>query len=267
MASPKSLLEAENNWKTAMGLSFPGERVVIRGKDLFTDLKDMRWMELLLFGITGRYFSDEEIKLFEGIWVLCTSYPDPRVWNNRVASLAGTARSTATLALSGANALSEAELYGRKPDIRAYEFLVRCEKILKLEQLNLEEIVKQELNAHRAIPGYGRPIVNKDERINPLIDLLHKLNFENGIYLDLAFNIESALLTGRWRMKMNIAAPIAAIAADRGLSRNEFYNYMCLCFTGGMLPCFQDASDKMEGTFLPISCSKISYEGKNLRSW
>jgi len=82
MTSPEKLLEAEDNWQTAMGLSFPGERVVIRGKDLFTELKDMRWMELLLFAITGRRFSENEIKLFEGIWVLCSSYPDPRVWNN-----------------------------------------------------------------------------------------------------------------------------------------------------------------------------------------
>ncbi|MBN4078878.1 hypothetical protein JYT96_02630 [Gammaproteobacteria bacterium AH-315-C21] len=267
MTSPEKLLAAEDNWQTAIGRWFPGERVVIRGKDLFTELKDMRWMELMLFAITGRHFSENEIRLFEGIWVLCTSYPDPRLWNNRVASLAGTVRSTPTLALSGANALSEAEIYGRKPDVRAYDFLVRCKERLELTNIKLEEIIQQELKAHRVIAGYGRPLINQDERIKPLSNLLEKLGLDIGAHLNLANKIEATLLEGRWRMKMNIAAPIAAIAADRGLSRNEFLHYMCLCFTGGMLPCFMDALDKTEGTFLPIRCNKVSYEGKNIRNW
>jgi len=267
MTSPEKLLEAEDNWQTAMGLSFPGERVVIRGKDLFTELKDMRWMELLLFAITGRRFSDNEIKLFEGIWVLCTSYPDPRVWNNRVASLAGTARSTPTLALSGANALSEAELYGGRPLVRAYDFLTRCQLTLDSSDTRLKGMLQQELKAHRSIAGYGRPIVNKDERIKPLSKLLNRLGFKPGLHLQLAYEVEKTLLSGRWRMKMNIAAPIAAIAIDIGLSRDEFAHYMCLCFTGGMLPCFIDALKQTRGTFLPVRCDRVDYHGKMTRSW
>ncbi len=267
MSSHDKLTEAEDNWQTTMGLSFAGERVVIRGKDLFTELKHMRWMELLLFSITGREFNENEVKLFEGIWVLCTSYPDPRVWNNRVASLAGTVRSTPTLALSGANALSEAELYGRRPDVRAYDFLVRCNKQLNSNNYSLEDIVKRELKTHRVIPGYGRPIVNCDERIKPLSNLMKDLGFTTGSHLKLAYDVETTLIEGRWRMKMNIAAPIAAIAADFRLSRMEFLNYMSLCFTAGMVACSTDALSKTEGSFLPIRCSRLSYRGKNLRRW
>jgi len=223
-------------------------------------------MELLLFGITGRYFSDEEIKLFEGIWVLCTSYPDPRVWNNRVASLAGTARSTATLALSGANALSEAELYGRKPDVRAYEFLINCQLTLQSEN-NLDEFIEQELKTHRALPGYGRPVVNRDERIKPMTELAKKLGFFDKPYLKIAHQVETTLSDGRWRMKMNIAAFTAALALDLGLSRNEYLHYGTLSFSAGILSCYIDSSTQDQGTFLPIRCKKLLYEGKNLRSW
>ncbi|MBL4851087.1 MAG: hypothetical protein JKY90_02225 [Gammaproteobacteria bacterium] len=267
MTSPEKLLAAENSWQTAMGLSFPGERVVIRGKDLFTELKDMRWMELLLFAITGRRFSDNEIKLFEGIWVLCTSYPDPRVWNNRVAALAGTVRSTPTLALSGANALSEAQLYGGQPLVRAYDFLTRCQLMLDSTDTCLKDMLQQELSAHRSIAGYGRPIINKDERIKPLSKLLDRLGFEPGLHLQLAYEIEKTLIKGRWRMKMNIAAPVAAIAIDRGLSRDEFAHYVCLGFTGGMLPCFIDSLKQTQGTFLPVRCDVVAYHGKMARSW
>ena len=41
------------------------------------------------------------------LWVN-TSYPDARIWNNRVAALAGSARSTGNLGVSAALAVSEA---------------------------------------------------------------------------------------------------------------------------------------------------------------
>ncbi|MBK8163900.1 MAG: hypothetical protein IPK65_12450, partial [Gammaproteobacteria bacterium] len=148
MKGPKDLLANEDNWHTRMGLVFPGERVVFRGKDLFRDPKDMRWMELLLFGITGRTFSDKQMRLFEGIWVLSTSYPDPRIWNNRIVALGGTSRSTAVLSVGGALSASEAIIYGFKPIIGAYDFIIRAREIIMLNE-SLESFVISEVKQHR----------------------------------------------------------------------------------------------------------------------
>ena len=126
MKGPEHLLECEDNWITELGLSFPDQgRAVFRGKDLLNDLCDLPWMGLLLYGITGRILSPNQIELFEGIWVLSSSYPDPRLWNNRVASLAGTARSTASLGVGAAIAVSEASIYGGRPVIRSVDFIKR----------------------------------------------------------------------------------------------------------------------------------------------
>ncbi|HFD13290.1 MAG TPA: hypothetical protein ENJ32_12610, partial [Crenotrichaceae bacterium] len=130
MKGPQTLLDAENNWQTDLGAWFPGERVVLRGKDLFHELGDYSWMGLLLYGITGREFNEKQIRLFEGMWTISTSYPDPRLWNNRVAALAGTTRSTSVLGISAATAVSEASIYGRRPDIRTIDFLYRAKKQL-----------------------------------------------------------------------------------------------------------------------------------------
>ena len=102
MQGPKQLLASEDRWVTKMGAWFPGERVVFRGKDMFHELKDISWLSLLMYGITSRRLNQRQLRLFEGVWTLCISYPDPRLWNNRVVALAGTARSTATLAIRGA---------------------------------------------------------------------------------------------------------------------------------------------------------------------
>jgi hypothetical protein len=204
--------------------------------------------------------------LFEGIWTLCTSYPDPRLWNNRIAALAGTARSTATLAISAANAASEASIYGHRPVIRAIDFLFRTQQSLE-KGGNLAELIKTELKKYRVIPGYGRPVIRKDERIEPLMALAEELGFSKGPYVKLVFDVERVLLQGRWRLYMNIAAFSAALIADQGLSAHEYYHLAILSFSAGMFPCYIDALEKIEGTFFPLTCDRIQYEGKPRRSW
>jgi hypothetical protein len=83
----------------------------------------------------------------------------------------------------------------------------------------------------------------------------------------LAFDVEKILLAGRWRLYMNIAAFSAALVADQGLSSHEHYCYLTLCFSGGMLPCYIDALKKVEGTFFPLTCDRIQYEGAPHRDW
>src|SRR5699024_10228932 len=249
-----------------MGAWFPGERVVFRGKELLYELNDLSWMELLFYGITGRIFNKKQMRLFEGIWTLCTSYPDPRLWNNRVAAQAGTVRSTATLAVSAANAVTEASIYGHRPILQAVEFLFRAQQ--SLEQGNdLAELIKAELKKYRVIPGYGRPITRKDERIEPLMALAEELGFSKGPYVKLVFDIEKILLQGRWRLYMNIAALSAALIADQGLSCREYYHYAILSFSAAMFPCYLDTLKKTEGSFFPLSCDRIQYEGKSRRTW
>ena len=45
MNGPQMLEEHVGELITSMGAFFPGERVVFRGKDLFTSLKDLDWLE------------------------------------------------------------------------------------------------------------------------------------------------------------------------------------------------------------------------------
>jgi hypothetical protein len=266
MSGPEQLSKYEDHWPTEMGGWFPGERVVIRGKDLFHELNELPWMGLLLFGITGRFFSDNQIRLFEGIWSLSTSYPDPRLWNNRVAALAGTARSTTALGIGAATAVSEATVYGPRPGLKAFDFLLRTKNHIE-NGGDVTQWVKKELTQHRSIGGYGRPITQIDERVQPLLNLATELGLANGPYTELAFVVERALQEDRWRIRMNIAALIAALVADQGLSPREFYSFVVLCFSAGMFPCYADTGNRPEGSFFPLRCSRIAYEGQPRRPW
>ncbi len=266
MQGPKHLFESEDRWVTSMGACYPGERVVFRGKDLFRDFNEVTWMALLLYGITGRVHEKNQVILFDGIWKLCTSYPDPRLWNNRIAALAGTSRSTAALGVGAATAVSEASIYGGRPGIRAIDFLFRAKA--KLDNgADLDGFVVAEFQEYRVVPGYGRPVVERDERIEPLMALASELECSKGPYVKLAFRIEEILLESRWPQYMNIGALSAALGADQGLSTNELYQCAVPAFSAGMFPCYLDALNKPEGAFLPLRCSRLKYGGKSRRTW
>ena len=69
----------------------------------------MNWVELYAFGITGLRLSPPQVKVLNALFVL-TSYPDPRLWNNRVAALAGSARSTGALGVAAVYTPKDFEL-------------------------------------------------------------------------------------------------------------------------------------------------------------
>jgi hypothetical protein len=263
---PELLRENVGRLKTRMGGCFIGSHVSFRGQDLHAELGDMRWIELFVFGITGRRFAEAELRLLEAIWSY-TSYPDARIWNNRVAALAGSARSTGNLAISAALAVSEAAIYGRGIDIRASDFLIRTRAHLAAGG-ELGPWVRRELSERRSLAGYGRPISNRrDERLDPILNLARSLGLADGPHQQLAHDIERFLMESRLRMSMNYGALAAALAADLGLSPQEYYLYMHPAFMAGMLPCYIEGLERPAGTRLPLPCAAVSYHGAPKRSW
>ena len=240
---------------------------MFRGKDLFTELADLPWMSLLMYGITGRIMNEKQIRLFDGIWSLCVSYPDPRLWNNRVAALAGTARSTGSLGVAAATAVTEAKIYGGQANFGAIEFIKSALKFYQRDPDNFVEFVNNELKKKRVILGFGRPIVGTDERIPPLMRLVTELGFQDGPHLKLVFEVERILLEGRKRMRMNITGLAAALAADQGLTTQEYLAYLIHAFGAGIVPCYLDAVTRPVGSFFPLRCNRMTYEGPKPRQW
>jgi hypothetical protein len=265
MNDPRKLEQHVGKLVTSAGAFFPGERAVFRGHDLHAELSDLDWLGLYLFGITGVRFSPPQMKVLHTILTF-TSYPDVRLWNNRVAGLAGTARSTCTLGVAAALAVSEAQIYGGGPELRAIEFLIRTKSQVDAGR-DLKELVKAELKHKRGVAGYGRPIVSADERLAPLMKVVREQELDNGPHLRLAYDVEKILMEGRWRLQMNYAALTAALLADFGMSAREHVISSIPAFFAGMPPCYLDAVDKEEGTLFPIPCRMISYDGASRRPW
>lgn len=267
-AGPEFLEQCEDNWRTAMGSIVIGEDAILRGKSVLYDFDDSSWMEYFLFGITGKTLKTYS-KFLEGVWRLTTSYPDPRLWNNRVAALAGTTRSTGVLAAAAGIAVSEATNYGLRPIKGSVDFLYRAEREI-CEGKSIPEIVNKELKKHRSVYGYGRPLADRDERVAPMLGFAQSLGMEEGKYLRLAFDIESYLKTTRLKYSINVAGVVAGLVADQGRTPEEHYYMGILSFVAGMFPCYIDALNQREGSFFPLTTERINYIGytaEDGRSW
>ncbi len=266
MNGPQALHEQVGRVKSRMGGFFPAEqRVVFRGKDLHADLAHMGWLELLVHGITGRHHGAEQLRLMEALWVF-TSYPDPRIWNNRVVALAASARSTGALGMSAALAVSEAHIYGRGNEVQAITFFLHAHKALQAG-MSLDACIREEMKAHGRMAGYGRPLVNADERIAPTMALARELGLADGPHVRLAFEVERHLLERGRPLKLNYGGLVSAFGADLGFAPREFYLFMYAVFLAGMPPCYIEAADRPEGSLFPLPCDHVDYQGPAARPW
>lgn len=265
MNRAEQLMQHVGHLTTSVGAAYPGSRAVFRGHDLHHDLGDLGWFELCAFGITGRRLPKDHLRVLEFIWT-STSYPDARIWNNRVAALAGTTRSTPNLALTAGHALSEAMIYGRRNEYRALTFFARTVQEMK-GGATLADCLARHLRQQGKLAGYGRPLASGDERIEPTMALARRLGLDDGPHVRLAFEVERELLSQGKQLKMNYGALVSAFGADFGLTGREFTMLFFPVFVGGMQPCYLEAAAKPPGAVFPTPCGDVSYQGPAKRVW
>lgn len=261
MNGPEALVDSADRMTTRVGQAFVGTRAVFRGHDLHANLRHLDWMALYVLGITGRHHSEPQTKLLHALWV-CTSYPDARIWNNRTAALAGSARSTPGLGIAAALAMSEATIYGGHPYVSSIDFLIRAQR----HGGSLCAFVAAEL-AQGRIYGYGRPIASIDERLPWVLGIARELQLDGGPHLRVALEVEQLLVARNPKLRMNYAALMSALCADLGFSPTEMHHFQVPVFLAGMSPCFIEAAERAPGTVFPMSCAHIAYEGLAKRAW
>jgi hypothetical protein len=267
MSGPQTLLDHEGPLKTSAGACYPGERAVFRGHDLHRELTGLDWVELYAFGVSGKRLSAAQGRVLNAMFTY-TSYPDARLWNNRVAALAGSTRSTCALALGAAVAVSDARIYGWQPLVATADFFVRAKRQLD-QGTALRVILEKEIANHTHIRGYGRPVAvtRPDERIPAITARMAEEGVPQGAYLQMAFEIERTLQEMGKQLTMNYAGPVAAIPLDMGFSARECYLLAQPAFIAGMIPCYKEACERAEGATFALRCASVHYEGPASRRW
>lgn len=266
-------------WRTAAGNWFPGERIVLHGVDVLASMTGKSWMEVILLAITGKIPERRAAEFLDAVLALSGSIPDPRLWNNRIAALAGIARSTPALGMSAGMAASDAMIFGFQPMMGAHNLMLEVANQLA-GGADLDTIIRARLafdpvgrpgaGKHRSLaifPGYGRPVATGDERIPAIMELVHQYGHGDGRFVTLAFQIETGLQQQGLPLRLNTGGLIAAICADQGMSALQLYYYVSHCFYVSLAACNADALRHDIGSFFPLRCAQIEYQGVAERKW
>lgn len=255
----KKIYSSRGGWKIGLG-------VKNCGFDMMEDLVGTHsYMQVVVLNATGKM---PERRLADWIEAnhICLSWPDPRIWCNRIGAIAGSVRTGSVAATTLGTLAADAKSYGIKPLIQGAELIQRALSYIESGK-SATDFVDLELKKFKGKPhimGYARPIAKGDERIPAMEKVTKNLKFKLGPHLKLAYQIEQVLLD-RFGESMNINGYMSAFLSDQNYSPYEIYQIYSVLVFSGVTACFVDSLEKPKGSFSPEFVSDINYTGKPKR--
>jgi citrate synthase len=251
----------------AGGALIDQDRIFTHGYSLLDDLAGRAsFFQVMFLHATGRMPELRLAKWVEAAYI-CMSWPDPRIWCNQIGALGGTTGTSAVAATVAGLLAADSTMYGSLPLLEGVRFIADAVARRK-RGTAVEQIVREECEKHGgkpAIVGYARPVTRGDRRVATLERAAAELGFARGEHVSLAYEIQEVLLRD-FGESMNINGYASAFLSDRGYTAEEVYRLSAMCVLAGVMACFVEERDKALGSFLPLRCDDIEYQGKGPRS-
>lgn len=240
-----------------------GEAVYNHGYSMMDDLiGNITWFQLLVLNTTGK-LPDKKLTDWLENCFSCLSWPDSRIWCNQIAALAGSSQTRPVAAIAAGVQASDALLYG--PGV-----IKHCQSFIQsaVKQANEGKSLQQIITAHRhktdSIPGYARPIAKGDERVTAMRKYSREMGFDIGPHEDLAIRISDYLVCDE-NESINFGGYMAAFLTDQGYTEPDVSRLFSLWVSAGLHACYSEAFDNPPGSYLPLRCDDILYDGKPAR--
>jgi citrate synthase len=252
--------------RSRTGAWFPGKGVYSHGYSMMDELVgEKSYFQVLILNATGKMVDRPVADWVEAIYI-CLSWPDPRIWCNQIGALGGTVQSSVVAATVAGTLASDSRTYGVRPLIEGVEFIQAAMQQQKTG-MDVAAIVESECAKHGGKPyivGYARPIAKGDERLEAMERVSEGLGFTEGEHLLLAYAIEEELRE-RFDEGMNINGYMSAFLSDQGFTAQEVYQMFSLLAMSGVTACYLDTLNRPVGSFLPLRCQDMDYQGKSPR--
>lgn len=243
-----------------------GQGVSCAGYSLLDDLLgNAGFFQVLMLNVTGTLPDARLTRWLEAAFI-CLSFPDPRIWCNQVAALAGSARCSPVAGISAGLMASDSSIYGPGCTIAALRFIAHLKRNLECGAA-LQDLVDKRLYTRLGLqaPGYSRPVAHGDARVDRMEALLVELGYEQGPHLQIAWQLDAAL-RARSGDSLNLLGHLAAFWLDRGFDAQQGEVLFSLCVNGGLHACYEEARSNPAGSFLPLRCDDVAYRGRAERS-
>ncbi len=253
--------------RTRKGGWIIGHGVQSHGYDLLNDIVGhYSYMQVIVLNATGRLPNRALSDWIEAVHI-CLSWPDPRIWCNRIGALGGTARTSVATATCAGVMASDSRAYGGRTLLDGVNFIQRAKSEIESEGITCKDFVDREVQKLGGKPflmGYARPVAKGDERIPAMERVTRQLEFPIGPHLTLAYEIEKQLST-QFDETMNINGYMSAFLSDQGFSAEEVFRIFSVLVFSGVNACYVDAADRPVGSFSPLRVEDFEYTGRKPR--
>lgn len=240
-----------------------GEAVYNHGYSMMDDLVGKHsYFQVMLLNVTGKMHSKQLCEWLEASYI-CMSWPDPRIWCNQIAALAGSNRTTPAAAVLAGTLASDSSMYGPGSLPKCMDV---CQLLDRFEH-DFQQVLDYYTDAQgkAVVPGFSRPIAKGDERVVAMRKLSRELGFRKGPHETLAENFENWLYNA-YDESINIGGYTAAFLLDRGFTKEEVYRFASTRVTAGVQACYAEYFDQPAGAYLPMAVQDINYTGPKKRA-
>jgi hypothetical protein len=188
----------------------------LRGRLLFRELLGRKtFIQVAALAIAGVELADADAELLDHEGVL-TQLADPRIWPLTVARrIAASGGSLAECVVAGLATLCTQQMTVL-PVAGFMQFLDRLEAPVRAGQ-TVDEAIAQLLANGERVPGVGRPVLERDERVAPKLELARRYGRADGPSMQLAFELDR-VLDARKGLRVNSAGFQGALLRDLGFA-------------------------------------------------
>jgi citrate synthase len=217
--------------------------------------------QVIIMNVTGRLPERRLADFVEGFFV-CLSWPDARIWCNKMGTFSAMTRTSATAAVAAGGLAGDSKMYGPGSGPAVDAFLKSAHEYIVEGGGSVENFIDE--NGYRGgrlyAPGFARPLAKGDERITAMRRYAQELGFEPGVYEKLANQIEDHLAL-REGEGLNLAGYFAAFMYDRGYSMREAIGISAWSISTGVYASYFEQIDRPPEAFLALQVGDIEYTG------
>jgi citrate synthase len=249
----------KGGWTMGQGIQSHGYSLLdeIHGKATMT--------QLMIMNITGSLPEARLAQFVDGFFI-CLSWPDTRIWCNKIGVFSALTRSSITAAIAAGGLAGDSKIYGAGTARAVSKFVDLAYQQIIEKRLSIKDFFDNfayERGKLKA-PGFARPLAKGDERIPAMTRLARKLGYKTGTYMQMVTDMEAYLVESQGE-GMNLAGYFTAFMKDQGFSVDEIEGIAAFAVSGGVYAAYFEYINQSPNSFLPLRVNDIEYIGPEAR--
>lgn len=254
-----TIFSRKGGWRVGVGIETHGYSLLddIHGKcSLF---------QVMIMNVTGKLPERRLADMVEGLFI-CSSWPDARIWCNKLGAFSAATRTSATAAIAAGGLAGDSKLYGAGAGRAIDAFINSAYQHINVEKWSVGDFIETYAYKYGKLqaPGFARPLAKGDERVVAMRHHANELGYSTGPFESLA-NLVEDYLSAKEGEGLNSAGYFVVFMKDQGFTIEQIMGIGAWAISTGVYASYFEYIDQAPEVFLPLKVDDIDYAGPAIR--